>query len=287
MLAAYQTIFAQPRDLLLVILAAWIGLSLAERKADRHRVNLELLSNLLLWSTGGFVLGGRILYALEHLSVFVPAPLSLFSLNFSLFDPLGGMAAALVVALINGQRNHLPLWSSLDTLTPFLAAVAAGIAFSHLATGQAFGEESNVPWAIEQWGALRQPTQYYEIIASLIILIIMLIQNPPNVPGRYFLFFLSLITGSQLILQGFHGDNILIFSGLRLEQIIAWVGLALSLFGLEYVAPQADPESITPQSRETDISGCALKSQANLKPSGSNTVVERKKTTARKSRRAK
>jgi phosphatidylglycerol:prolipoprotein diacylglycerol transferase len=119
-------------------------------------------------------------------------------------------------------------------LTPLFASVAIGIAFSHLASGAAFGEETNIPWAIEQWGALRHPTQGYEIIASVLTLALILIQKPSIRPGYEFLFFVALTSTSQLIIEGFRGDSTLILGGLRAEQITAWVILLVAFIGLDH-----------------------------------------------------
>src|SRR5208337_1658517 len=106
----------------------------------------------------------------ENLAIFAQSPASIFSLNTALFDQWGGLSVAAITAFAYGRRIHLLPWPSLDALTPLFAMLAIGIAFSHLASGAAFGKETNLPWAIDQWGAAPQPTQIYEIIASLLTL---------------------------------------------------------------------------------------------------------------------
>ena len=233
-LSVFQNLFAPPRDLILIILAAWIGLTLSERRAPRHHVNLDLLSNLLLASLVSFIVGGRVLYALENLAIFAQSPASIFSLNTALFDQWGGLVVTAITAFAYGRRIHLPLWPSLDALTPLFATLAIGIAFSHLASGAAFGKETNVPWAIDQWGALRHPTQIYEIIASILTLTLILIQNATAKPGYGFLLFVALTSASRLVIEGFRGDSTLILGGLRAAQIAAWVILLIALIGLDY-----------------------------------------------------
>jgi phosphatidylglycerol---prolipoprotein diacylglyceryl transferase len=233
-LSTFQNIFAPPRDLILIIVAAWIGLTLSERRASRHHVNLDSLSNLLLVSLVGFVIGGRVLYALENLSIFAQSPASILSLNTALFDQWGGLIVAAITAFIYGQRTHLPLWQSLDALTPLFAIVAIGIAFSHLASGTAFGKATNVPWAIDQWGALRHPTQVYEIVASLLTLVLIVIQKSTVKPGYEFLLFVALTSASRLVIEGFRGDSTLIFGGIRAAQIAAWLILLAALVGIDY-----------------------------------------------------
>ncbi len=233
-LSLFQNIFAPPRDLILIILAAWIGLTLSEQRAPRRHVNLDSLSNLLLVSLVSFVGGGRVLYAMENLSIFAQSPASIFALNTALFDQWGGLLIAVIAAFVYGRRVHLPLWPALDALTPLFAALAVGIAFSHLASGAAFGKETNVPWAIEQWGALRHPTQIYEIIASILTLVLILIQETTAKPGFEFLLFVALTSACRLIIEGFRGDSILILGGLRAEQIAAWLILFAALVGIDY-----------------------------------------------------
>ncbi len=233
-LVLFQNVFAPPRDLILIILAAWIGLTISERHATRLRVNLDALSNLLFIGVIAFVIGGRLLYALENLAVFAQSPSSIFSLNTALFDQWGGLAIAVIAGFVYGQRVHLPFWRSLDALTPLLAMVAIGIAFSHLASGQAFGKETTVPWAIHEWGAWRHPTQAYEIIASILVLVLVLIPKTIQAPGIEFLSFAALTSASRLIIEGFRGDSTLILGGLRAAQIVAWCVLLLALIGLEY-----------------------------------------------------
>ena len=233
--ALFQNIFAPPRDLILIILAAWVGLVLSERRAIPRYRYLDPLSNLLLASLVGFIVGGRILYILENFTIFAQSPMSAISINTGLFDQWGGLTIATITALAYGRRVHLPFWSSLDALTPFFATLAIGIAFSHLVSGAAFGQATNLPWAIEQWGALRHPTQAYEIVASLLTLALILIQKSTTRSGSEFLLFVALTSASQLIIEGFRGDTTLILNGLRAEQIVAWLILLIALIGLDWV----------------------------------------------------
>ena len=229
MLTLFRSLFAPPRHLILILAALWIGLTLSERRAGRHGIPKEALNNLLYYSVLGYILGGRLLFALANLSAFTQSPLSLFSLNIDLFDPLGALVSALLVAFIYGQRQKLPLWPALDALTPLFAVLWIGISLSHLAAGTAFGSPTTVPWGIELWSATRHPTQVYELIASLLIFAVIWFRKPSIPPGASFLLFVALIAGSRLFLEAFRGDSTLVLGGLRLAQVIAWIVLAAAL----------------------------------------------------------
>lgn len=233
MLTLYRNLFAPPRDLIPIVAAIWFGLYLAEKRNKKHGISNDDLNNIVFYPMLGYVLGGRILFVIENLSAFMQNPQSLISLNLDLFDPLGGIVVALLVALVYGQRKNLPLWSTLDALTLFFATFALGLGLAHLASGSAFGKETSLPWGIELWGAERHPSQVYEILAALLILGLLWFRDTDSKSGVHFLTFAALTSGARLFLEAFRGDSTLIFSGLRLAQVLAWIVLAVSLFFLE------------------------------------------------------
>ncbi|MEW6028325.1 MAG: prolipoprotein diacylglyceryl transferase [Chloroflexota bacterium] len=239
MIELFRSLFAPPRHLILLVLAAWLGLTLAEKRAARHGVTNEALNNLVFYGLLTFILGGRVFYALGHISAFSQSPLSLFALNPDLFDSLGGSVAAVLVALIYGQQQKLPLWNTLDTLTPFFAMLAVGISLSHLASGTAFGKPTDLPWAIDLWNAKRHPSQIYELLASLLALGLVWFQRPNPRPGLLFLTFAALSSAMRLFLEAFRGDSAIIFNGIRSAQVLAWVLLAASFALYEWRARSA------------------------------------------------
>jgi phosphatidylglycerol:prolipoprotein diacylglycerol transferase len=224
---------AVPVPALLVLLGIWLGLSLAERAAPRYGVDPNHLYNLVLIALVGGLVGARLAYALRYPALFAGRPLDLLSRDLALLDPLGGVAIALIAALVYAQRRQMPFWSTLDALTPGLAVMGVGLGLSHLASGSAFGSPSNLPWAIELWGAPRHPVQVYETILAALILVAVWPAKGwirPTRPGMLFLSFTALSALSRLFLEAFRGDSTLWFDGLRSAQIIAWLVLAASLW---------------------------------------------------------
>ncbi len=245
MLTLFRNLFAPPRDLILVVAALWAGLYLAEKHSKKHGISISDLNNIVFFPLIGFIIGGRILFALENFSAFSKNPQSLISLNLDLFDPIGGLAVAGIVALIYGQRRKLSFWSTLDALTPLFAIFALGLGLAHLASGSAFGKETALPWGIQLWEATRHPSQIYEILASLLIFGLLWFQKSDSRPGVYFLTFAALTSGFYLFLEAFRGDSTLILGGLRATQVVAWIGLAISLFLLDKYSQDSLEEMAT------------------------------------------
>jgi phosphatidylglycerol:prolipoprotein diacylglycerol transferase len=240
---------ALPVAPLSMILSVWLGLSLTEKFAKQRGLNSDALYNLTFIALFSGILGARLFFAAQNFSAFVQTPLSLFSREAGSLDPFGGFASALVAALVYGRRAGLKFWSTLDGLTPLFAVAAVGLGVSRLASGAAFGMETSLPWGIELWGAVRHPTQVYEIGLALAILLGLGWLSSTDfltdarmkadeetdstaekrMDGQLFLLFVALTAAGQLFVEGFRGDSTLLPGGIRAGQVAAWVVMAAAL----------------------------------------------------------
>ncbi|HLF90047.1 MAG TPA: prolipoprotein diacylglyceryl transferase family protein [Anaerolineales bacterium] len=229
---------------LILLLGFWLGLNLAERHAPRFKIHPDQLYNLAFLALITGVLGARLTFAARFPSAFVASPASLISLNPGLFDVLGGVATSLVAALIYGQRKKIAFWPALDSFTPLFSVMAVAIGLANLASGNGFGAETSLPWAIELWGTKRHPTQIYETFAALGILTLLwpgrgLLARRATNPGSFFLLFLTLSAFSRLFLEAYREDSATLPNGWRVAQILAWTVLAGGLWGLERISKSA------------------------------------------------
>ncbi len=234
MLTFFRNLFSPPRHMILLVAAAWVGLSLAEKRAKRYGISKDELNSIAFYGLLAFIIGGRLSFVLQNIATFSKSPTGIFSINPDIFDPIGATAVAIIVALIYGQRSSLSLWPTLDALTPFFATLIIGIGLSHLAAGTAFGKETDLPWGIDLWNATRHPTQIYETLASLLIFGLLWFQKQNPRSGILFLTFAALTAASHLFIQAFRGDSVLIFNSLNQNQVIAWVILAACFPALEF-----------------------------------------------------
>ncbi len=226
---------ALPTPALIILLGIWLGLSLAERYALRHGVKADTIFNLALTGMLAGVVGSRLAYVMRYPQAFMANPLDIFSRNLGLFDPGAGVLIGLLVVAIYIQRKQIAWLSLLDAITPALAVLAIGISVSNLASGSAYGAAAELPWSIELWGMRRHPSQVYESIAAIIILIYLWPgrnQVATRKTGVYFLHFLAFSAGIRLFLEAFRGDVVPTLLGIRPAQIVSWIVLALTLFAI-------------------------------------------------------
>ena len=232
---------------LILLIGLWAGLTLAEKHSQKHKIHPDNLYNLVLIALVAGVIGGRLAYAGQNYNAFASSPSSLISINPGLFDPFIGVAIGIIASIIYGQRKSLALWPTLDALTPLFASILIAISLSNLASGRGFGSVSNVFWAIEIWGASRHPTQIYEALAAIAILIRLWptkFEFKKIISGHYFMQFGLYAALARLLLEGFRGDSSTLPNGMRLEQIWAWIIVGLTLWGLTKLQQQSSKKGM-------------------------------------------
>ena len=235
MLTGFRNIFSPPRHLMLMVIAIWVGLSLAEKRADRHGIGKDELSSLTFYSVIAFLFGGRISFVLQNVPAFSQSPLDMISINPELFDLLGAAIVALLAAFIYAQGHGLFRWSTLDALTPIFATAAIGLGLSHIAAGTAFGLPTNLPWAIDLWSDNRHPTQIYETLGAMLTFALLWFRRRRPHAGGEFLLFMEITAGYQLFIGAFRADSRLLLNAYKADQVIAWSMLALG-FALSELA---------------------------------------------------
>ena len=218
---------------LIYLLGLWIGLNLAEKYSKNHNISADAIYSLVFTSLIVGIFGARLSYIARFPSAFAASPASMISLNPGLLDPAGGIAAAVLAALIYGSRNNIGFWLALDALTPLFAILLLASKIADLASGAGFGAPTNLPWGIDLWGTIRHPVQIYEAVTAAGILLALWPGRPAlkNLsPGNYFILFAGLTALARVIFEPFRGDSLTLPGGYRTIQVAAWLALAVCLW---------------------------------------------------------
>ena len=126
----------------------------------------QQLDDLLLWSTLGVVLGGRLGYVLFYNPAhFLAQPLDVFQMWHGGMSFHGGFLGVVAACWLYGRRHGIGLDRLLDLAA---AGVPIGLFLGRLANfinAEHYGRASDVPWAMVFPGAgpePRHPSQLYE-----------------------------------------------------------------------------------------------------------------------------
>jgi len=200
--------------------------------------NTEVIENITLYGLLSGLLGARLGFLLSHPTVFLNHPLSLVSLTPSMLDASFGFLVAGITAFVIAQKKHLPLWPTLDALTPFFLLVFMATHLSNFANGNAYGLPTSLSWGIELWNETRHPVQLYAFLLSFGLLIFLLLRTRGlkitvfNKSGVLFNSVISSIALITIFTQAFVAEKIL-FGSIDLLQLVSLLVLVICL-GLIY-----------------------------------------------------
>jgi prolipoprotein diacylglyceryltransferase len=183
------------------------------------------------------LIGARLGYVLEHWSAYQSDLGAIVALNFNTLSPLVGVMMGAIAAYGYARRKGVAHCKLLDALTPGFIVFAGGLALADLASGDAYGSPSSLPWAIELWGAARHPTQLYQLIAVIAIGVIVL-KSARAFDGAWFGLFVMLYSASGLFSEALRGDSETI-GGLRTAQLWNLIVLLVMLALLRRWARQS------------------------------------------------
>jgi phosphatidylglycerol---prolipoprotein diacylglyceryl transferase len=151
---------------LILLLSFFTGSWLAAKFSAGLGTNTDVIENAILVGLIAGLLGARIGFLLKNPGVFVNNPLSLVSLTPSMLDVSFGILVGVLTALVIAQKKYLPLWPTLDVLTPFFLLIFAGVHLANYANGAGFGISTDLPWGIQLWNATRHPVQLYALLLA-------------------------------------------------------------------------------------------------------------------------
>lgn len=216
---------------LALLVGIWLALSFIRKEAARSQLNPAMLENLVLIGLFAGIIGARLVYALRYWEVYLRNPWGLFALNSATLSAFEGIIIGVLAAILYGWRKKLAMKPALDALAPGGAMLMVFVGIAHLFSGEAFGAGTQIPWAIQLLGEARHPSQVYEILAALGILLVVL-RRPLHVNGAGLNFWLwvALSAFARVFLEAFRGDSQLLAGGIRSAQINATAILVLALW---------------------------------------------------------
>ena len=216
---------------LILLVGYWLSLSLSGRRAKKVGLSDDVVFNAGMMGLLVGLVGARLGYVALHWSAYRNDLAGVAALNTgALSIPLGVLIGGAIAGFYL-LRRRLPWWVTADALVPGLALMIAFVSLADLSAGSAYGAASDLPWAIELWGARRHPTQIYEMLAALAALGLLLWAHPRR-PYDGFVLWLFLLTygAARLFLEAFRADPWLIAGGFRGVQVVGLGAVLLALW---------------------------------------------------------
>ncbi len=231
--------FSLPTYPLALLLAGWIALEVGARAA--RRLGLEgdrVIAPDHIYNAGLYgLVAGFVVARFGHVIAYWPAyrtqPSEIFGLNTRAFLLGPGIVGALVVIGWYVYRHRLPVATMLDAFAPGLLAGVAMAQVGALLDGRSLGAPTNLPWALNLWGVMRHPSQIYEALVALTVLLAIWLLLRRCTPAGMIAWVALLGYGlSRWLLEPFRAESATILGGLRTAQVLGLTAALVALMAM-------------------------------------------------------
>ncbi len=140
-------------------------------EARKKGVSQDSVLKILLLILIGAIVGGRLFFVFENLSMFLAKPLEILAYGQGGETSYGGIILAVLFVWLYLRKNKEIKFSQvLDMSAPYLALGLAIARIGCFLNWCCYGITSTLPWGIQVAGdVVRHPTQLYELIYCLVI----------------------------------------------------------------------------------------------------------------------
>jgi phosphatidylglycerol:prolipoprotein diacylglycerol transferase len=234
----------------MIALAFLAGLWTATRRARRENIPAEKIADVTLWLMVGGIIGARFVYVTTYWREdFASQPFSeVFMIQHGGLVYYGGFIGAAATGIIYILWGKMPLWKTLDVLTP---SVALGSVFGRvgcLLNGCCYGRPTDVSWAITFTNPQARdlsgtplnvplhPTEIYDALLNFgLYLFLAWLFRRKKFDGQVFATYLLCYAVTRSIVEYFRGD----YTGLHYHLGLTpaqWISVPIFVAGLALAA---------------------------------------------------
>lgn len=223
---------------LIIILGAWLGLSLVERTADRIGQPRELIFGVAATAVFTGFVGARLSFVVQQWSAIQNNLLNIiWPLNVG-YEVWGGLVFGLISAFFYGRVKRLPLVPALDALLPGIVFGLMVVSLADFAAGPGYGTLTAVPWGVAPFGVRRHPVQLYEVLVGGLALLAWwrATTQTAYMVGRPFLLGTAVYCAGRLFVDAYRDNPLTVGEGYRVLQIASLAILLVTLFQIGRMA---------------------------------------------------
>lgn len=160
----------------LIAIGFLIAVQVIKRLAERAKLDVNRVLDLVFWTMLVGFIGARFLFVLTRIDYFMANPGDLFKVWEGGLVFFGGPLAAIPFVIWYTRKYKLPLWSTMDVMIPGLAIAHVFGRFGCVAAGCCYGKPTGGDWGLKLnsdlvdpafRGIYLHPVQLYEAGAVL------------------------------------------------------------------------------------------------------------------------
>lgn len=156
---------------LLIVLGMLLATELSTREFKRQGGDPNLITDMVIWVLPISIIGARIWYVLFELDRY-NSFMDMINIRDGGLAIHGGVIAGVIVGYIFLNRRGISFFKVSDIIATFIPLAQAIGRWGNFINNEAFGRETDVPWALIIDGKKYHPTFFYESLGNVIIFLI-------------------------------------------------------------------------------------------------------------------
>ncbi len=198
-----------------------LGLFLAMKQARRVGLNEDVPLFFLFWALPLGLIGARLWYVVFNWSYYgqnLPAILAFRQGGLAIH---GAVVAGVLVLIVYSRLTKVNFWTLGDILAPSLILAQAIGRWGNFFNQEAFGVETDLPWAMYIAGAYRHPTFLYESIWNLLVFFFLYaLGKKEHIQGEIMVKYFIYYSIGRFFIEGLRTDS-LYMGPLRSAQVFS------------------------------------------------------------------
>lgn len=207
---------------ILIGMGVFIGFLLVLREGNRQGINPDLFYDLIIFGVPAGIIGARIYFVIFEWDVFAVNPIRALYIWEGGLAIHGALIGAVIVGVLVSRHYKVNFWRVADIAGPSLILAQAIGRWGNFVNQEAYGYETNLPWAMYIDGAYRHPTFLYESIWNLLVFSFLLWLRRKKFiqTGEIFLSYLTLYSLGRFFIEGLRTDSLML-GPIRVAQLLS------------------------------------------------------------------
>jgi phosphatidylglycerol:prolipoprotein diacylglycerol transferase len=207
---------------ILISIAILIGTILILKQAERLKLDQDKILNLIILVLPAAFIGARAWYVIFSWDYYSVNPEQIIKIWHGGLAFHGGLFGGLLAGYIYARLAGFNFWQLADIIAPSLVLGKAIGRWGNYINQEAYGYETNLPWAMYIDGAYRHPTFLYESLWNLGVFAFLLWfrRKKDLVLGEVFLAYAVLYSAGRVVIESFRTDSLMI-GPFRTAQVIS------------------------------------------------------------------
>ena len=222
---------------ILIATALLIGLFVAVKRAQKHHMDIDIISEFFLWMVPAIIIGARLYYVIFEWPYYAANPGEIIAIWHGGLAIHGGILAGVLTGIIFCKVKNIDFFELADVVIVSLPLGQAIGRWGNFFNGEAYGSETNLPWAITVNDPMKgmisvHPTFLYESLWNVAVFFFLLYYEKNS--GELLFLYLICYSIGRFFIEGLRTDSLMFFS-FKAAQIISLVLIIIGICGLIYI----------------------------------------------------